>query len=47
MPVFLYNKFLVSDYSSSKTLKINSIFDEKVVILFYNYICIYNYKLIL
>jgi uncharacterized ubiquitin-like protein YukD len=38
MPVFLYNKFLVSDYSSSKTLKINSIFDEKVVILFYNYI---------
>jgi hypothetical protein len=38
MPVFLYNKFLVSDYSSSKTLKINSIFDEKVVMLFYNYI---------
>jgi hypothetical protein len=38
MPVFLYNKFLVSDYSSSKTLKINSIFDEKVVILFYTYI---------
>jgi hypothetical protein len=38
MPVFLYNKFLVSDYSSSKTVKINSIFDEKVVILFYNYI---------
>ena len=35
MPVFLYNKFLVSDYSSSKTLKINSIFDEKVVVLFY------------
>ena len=38
MQVFLYNKFLVSDYSSSKTVKINSIFDEKVVILFYNYI---------
>jgi hypothetical protein len=38
MPVFLYNKFLVSDYSSSKTLKINSIFDEKVVILFYTYV---------
>jgi len=38
MPVFLYNKFLMSDYSSSKTLKINSIFDEKVVMLFYNYI---------
>ena len=38
MPVFLYNKFLVSDYSSSKTVKINSIFDEKVVVLFYNYI---------
>jgi hypothetical protein len=28
----------VSDYSSSKTVKINSIFDEKVVVLFYNYI---------
>ena len=38
MQVFLYNKFLVSDYSSSKTAEINSIFDEKVVILFYNYI---------
>jgi hypothetical protein len=38
MQVFLYNKFLVSEYSSSKTVKINSIFDEKVVILFYNYI---------
>ena len=38
MQVFLYNKFLMSDYSSSKTVKINSIFDEKVVILFYNYI---------
>jgi hypothetical protein len=38
MPVFLYNKFLVSEYSSSKTAKINSVFDEKVVILFYNYI---------
>ena len=38
MQVFLYNKFLMSEYSSSKTVKINSIFDEKVVILFYNYI---------
>ena len=38
MQVFLYNKFLMSEYSSSKTAKINSIFDEKVVILFYNYI---------
>lgn len=28
----------MSEYSSSKTVKINSIFDEKVVILFYNYI---------
>ena len=36
MPVFLYNKFLMSKYSSSKTLKISSIFDEKVVMLFYN-----------
>ena len=38
MPVFLYNKFLMSKYSSSKTVKINSVFDEKVVMLFYNYI---------
>jgi hypothetical protein len=38
MPVFLYNKFLISDYSSSKTVKINSIFDEKVILLFYNYV---------
>jgi hypothetical protein len=38
MPVFLYNKFLMSNYSSSKTVKINSIFDEKVVMLFYSYI---------
>jgi hypothetical protein len=36
MPLFLYNKFLMSKYSSSKTAKINSVFDEKVVMLFYN-----------
>ena len=38
MTVFLYDKFLVRDYYSSKTMKINSIFDEKVVTSFYNYI---------
>ena len=36
MPLFLYNKFLMSKYSSSKTAKINSVFDEKIVMLFYN-----------
>jgi len=49
MPLFLYNRFLIGDTMSSKTVKINSVFDEKVVILFYSFIIynLYNELLIL
>ena len=38
MRVFLYDKNLISSNSKTATQKINSIFDEKVVAMFYNFI---------